>query len=127
MVRIPSFNQIKNVLSSPTFKYGLVGAASLPLIDYVLRKYVPQIPATQILPQLPTLDSWIIDLGVPAAIVTLGVASNSSALTYVGVGTMLAGITLLSGLTLGLNLALLPVTVQRGAIATTQALARRGY
>lgn len=126
MIRIPNLQTIKSAMPSG-LKYGILGAASLPLIDYVIRKYVPQLPTNTIVPQLPTLDSWLINLGVPSSLILAGVASGKPTLTWAGIGALLAGTTLLSALTMGLNLALIPFTVQRGAIATTQALARHGY
>jgi hypothetical protein len=128
VMRMPTTTWIKSTLATKpamsAIKYGLTGAILTPLIDIAARKLVT-IPSNVILPQIPTLDQWLMNLGVPGAILLSGVAFNKPSLAWVGIGGLIYGTANVTAQTVIINLPAIGI-VKAGIPIVTTALGRYG-
>lgn len=107
-------------------EYGAAGAVLTPLLDAVVRKLVT-IPAYSILPQIPTLDQFLMLIGVPSTILVAGAAMNNPKLAWAGLGGLLVGGSSIVAQTVNLNLSNLLGTVSTASAVTATVLNQHGY
>lgn len=129
VMRMPSKILISSTLGTPrnAIAYGVTGAVVTPIVDIVARKMGVPIPSDVLLPQLPTLDQFIMKLGVPGAMLIGGVALGKASLAWMGLGGLMYGVASIVGQTVQINWPATIATVSTGTMVTSRALATRGY
>lgn len=129
VMRMPSRILISSTLGTPrnAITYGVTGAVVTPIVDIIARKMGVLIPSDVLLPQLPTLDQFIMKIGVPGAMLIGGVALGKTPLAWMGLGGLMYGVASIVGQTVQINWPATIATVSTGTMVTSRALAARGY